>query len=106
MKETYQIEPAAGGGMMMPPTGPGRRSAKPLKLKRRNSTSFSKASMRLRRSASSRSSVRLTGQGLAEAKATVEGAPKNVKEGIDKAAAEEAKKKIEEAGGKVSIKPA
>lgn len=46
----------------------------------------------------------ITGQGLAEAKATVEGAPKTIKEGASKADAEELKKKIEEAGGKVELK--
>ena len=48
----------------------------------------------------------LTGQGLAEAKATVEGAPKSIKEGVDKKIAEDLKKKLEEAGAKVSVKPA
>jgi large subunit ribosomal protein L7/L12 len=47
----------------------------------------------------------LTGQGLAEAKATVEGGAKAISEGVDKKTAEEVKKKLEEAGGKVSIKP-
>jgi len=47
----------------------------------------------------------LTGQGLAEAKATVEGGAKAIKEGVDKKTAEDVKKKLEEAGGKVSIKP-
>ncbi len=46
----------------------------------------------------------ITGLGLAEAKALVEGAPKAVKEGINKAEAEEIKKKIEEAGGTVELK--
>ena len=46
----------------------------------------------------------ITGQGLAEAKATVEGAPKTLKEGIAKADAEELKQKLEEAGAKVEIK--
>jgi large subunit ribosomal protein L7/L12 len=46
----------------------------------------------------------ITGQGLAEAKATVEGAPKTIKEGASKADAEELKKKLEEAGGKVELK--
>src|SRR3546814_6262822 len=45
-----------------------------------------------------------TGLGLAEAKALVEGAPKAVKEGVNKAEAEEIKKKIEEAGGTVELK--
>ena len=46
----------------------------------------------------------ITGQGLAEAKATVEGAHKTLKEGISKADAEELQKKLEEAGAKVEIK--
>src|SRR3989339_417737 len=43
----------------------------------------------------------LTGLGLADAKALVDGAPKMVKEGLKKDEAEAMKKKIEEAGGKV-----
>ena len=46
----------------------------------------------------------ITGQGLAEAKATVEGAPKALKEGVSKDEAEEMKKKLEEAGAKVELK--
>ena len=46
----------------------------------------------------------ITGLGLTEAKALVESAPKAVKEGINKAEAEEIKKKIEEAGGTVELK--
>jgi large subunit ribosomal protein L7/L12 len=46
----------------------------------------------------------LTGLGLKEAKDLVDGAPKPVKEGVNKADAEAAKKKLEEAGAKVEIK--
>lgn len=46
----------------------------------------------------------VTGLGLADAKALVDGAPKTVKENVKKADAEEMKKKIEEAGGKVTFK--
>ena len=46
----------------------------------------------------------LTGLGLKEAKDLVDGAPKPVKEGIAKADAEAAKKKLEEAGAKVELK--
>ena len=46
----------------------------------------------------------LTGLGLKEAKDLVDGAPKPVKEGVNKADAEAAKKKLEEAGGKAEIK--
>ena len=45
-----------------------------------------------------------TGLGLAEAKAAVEGAPKILKEQLPKEEAEELKKKIEEVGGKVTLK--
>jgi large subunit ribosomal protein L7/L12 len=46
----------------------------------------------------------LTQLGLKEAKDMVDGAPKNVKEGVSKADAETFKKKLEEAGAKVEIK--
>lgn len=46
----------------------------------------------------------LTSMGLKDAKDLVDGAPKTVKEGVDKAAAQEAKKKLEEAGAKVTVK--
>ncbi|SMC80233.1 50S ribosomal protein L7/L12 [Polynucleobacter kasalickyi] len=46
----------------------------------------------------------ITGLGLKEAKDLVDGAPKAVKEGVDKAAAEDAKKKLEDAGAKVELK--
>ena len=45
-----------------------------------------------------------TGLGLKEAKDLVDGAPKNVKEGINKDDAEKLKKELEEAGGKVELK--
>jgi len=46
----------------------------------------------------------ITGLGLKEAKDLVDGAPKPVKEGVDKKDAEEMKKKLEAAGGKVEFK--
>ena len=46
----------------------------------------------------------LTGLGLKESKDLVEGAPKNVKEGVDKKTSDEMKKKLEEAGGVVELK--
>jgi len=46
----------------------------------------------------------ITGLGLTEAKGLVEGAPKAVKEGVNKAEAEEIKGKIEAAGGTVELK--
>jgi large subunit ribosomal protein L7/L12 len=46
----------------------------------------------------------ITGLGLKEAKDLVDGAPKPVKEGVSKADAEAAKKKLEEAGAKADLK--
>ena len=46
----------------------------------------------------------ITGLGLTEAKAVVEGAPKALKEAVSKDEAEEMKKKLEEAGAKVELK--
>ena len=46
----------------------------------------------------------ITGLGLGEAKALVEGAPKAVKEGVNKEEAEKIKKQIEDAGGTVELK--
>ncbi|MGG6294107.1 50S ribosomal protein L7/L12 [Leptolyngbya sp. AN02str] len=46
----------------------------------------------------------LTGLGLKEAKEVVESTPKAVMEGVAKDAAEDAKKKLEEAGGKAAVK--
>ena len=46
----------------------------------------------------------ITGQGLAEAKATVEGAPKTLKEAVSKDEAEALKKQLEDVGAKVELK--
>ena len=46
----------------------------------------------------------ITGLGLKEAKDLVEGAPKDLKEGVSKAEADDYKKKLEEAGAKVELK--
>lgn len=46
----------------------------------------------------------ITGLGLKEAKAAVEGAPTNIKEGVNKEEAEELKKKLEDAGAAAELK--
>jgi len=105
MKDKYQIEPAAapviqggGGG------GGGGAAAAPAA----EPTEFNVVldSFDAAKKINVIKVVReLTGQGLAEAKATVEGAPKAIKEGVDKKTAEDVKKKLDEAGGKASVKP-
>lgn len=106
MKDTYKIEPAAGGGgMMMAPAGgggaaPAAVAAEPTEFNV-ILTGFDAA-----KKINVIKVVReITSQGLAEAKATVEGAPKPIKENVDKKTAEDLKAKLEKEGAKVEIKP-
>jgi large subunit ribosomal protein L7/L12 len=106
LKEKYNIEPAGGGMMVAAMPGAGAAAAAPAA----EPTEFNvvlEAGFDAAKKIGIIKVVReLTGQGLAEAKATVEGAPKNIKEAVDKKVAEDVKKKLEEAGAKVSVKPA
>ena len=103
LKEAYNIEPAGGGVVMagaMPGAGGGGEAAAEEK------TSFD---VILEGFGDKKIQVikvvrALTGLGLKEAKELVEGAPKALKEGIDKEEADKIKGEIEEAGGAVSIK--
>lgn len=105
LKDKYQIEPAASAPVMVQGGGGGAAAAPAAEP-----TEFNvvlEAGYDAAKKIGIIKVVReLTGQGLAEAKATVEGAPKNIKEGVDKKIAEDVKKKLEEAGAKVSVKPA
>jgi large subunit ribosomal protein L7/L12 len=107
LKEKHGIEPAGGGVMMagpMPTPGPGGPAPgdKPVEA-----TEFNVILESFTDKVKTIKVVReLTGQGLGEAKATVEGAPKAIKENVDKKTAEDVKKKLEESGAKVTVKPA
>lgn len=105
LKEEYKIEPAAGGVVM---AGGGGGGGGATTEKPPEQTEFSvvlEAGFDAAKKIGIIKVVReLTGLGLAEAKAFVEGAPKPVKEGIEKKAAEDLKKKLEEAGAKATIK--
>ncbi len=97
------IEPAAGGGGFAGPAGPAAPAAK---VEEPTEFNVILESVDPAKKINVIKTVReLTGQGLAEAKATVEGAPKIIKENADKKTAEEVKKKLDEAGGKATIKP-
>ncbi|HEY2785622.1 MAG TPA: 50S ribosomal protein L7/L12 [Fimbriiglobus sp.] len=105
LKEKYGIEPAAGGAVMMAGpanAGPAAPAAEPTEFNVVLEAGFEAA----KKIGIIKVVREITGQGLAEAKATVEGAPKNIKEGVDKKTAEDVKKKVEEAGAKITIKPA
>jgi large subunit ribosomal protein L7/L12 len=108
LKQEYKIEPAAGGVAIAPGAAAGGPAAAPEKAP--EPTEFNvilEAGFEAAKKIGIIKVVReIAGLGLAEAKAFVEGAPKPVKEGVDKATAEKFKKSLEDAGAKVSVKPA
>lgn len=105
LKQEYKIEPAAGGVAVAATTG--AQTAGPAE-KPAEQTEFNvilEAGFDAAKKIGIIKVVReIAGLGLAEAKAFVEGAPKPVKEGVDKPTAEKIKKSLEDAGAKVTIK--
>ena len=103
LKDKHGIEPAAGGVAM---AAPAAASAAPAAAAA-EATEFNVILESFTDKVKTIKVVReITGQGLGEAKATVEGAPKAIKENVDKKTAEDVKKKLEESGAKVTVKPA
>lgn len=99
LKSEYGIEPAAAA-VVVSGDGGGAGAAAEEK------TSFD---VELKSAGASKLSIvklvkELTGLGLKEAKELVDGAPKVIKEGVDKATAEDIKSKLTEAGAEVEIK--
>jgi large subunit ribosomal protein L7/L12 len=98
LKSEYGIEPAAAAVIVSGGDGGGAAAAE-------EKTSFN---VILKSGGANKLAVvkivkDLTGLGLKEAKDLVDGAPKPIKEGVDKAAAEELKAKLTEAGAEVEI---
>jgi large subunit ribosomal protein L7/L12 len=102
LEEKYGIKAAAGAVMAAPTAAP--TAAAPVEAQTEFSVVLDGVADPTKKIQVIKVVREITSQGLAEAKATVEGAPKPIKEGVDKKTAEEIKKKIEDAGGKVSIK--
>ncbi len=106
LKEKYGIEPAAGGVVMAGGGGGGGGAAAAEKPAEK--TEFTVSLDGLADPAKKINVIKvvreITGLGLKEAKDLVEGAPKPVKENIQKDEAESLKKKLEEGGAKVSLK--
>ena len=103
LKAEYGIEPAAGAAVMM--AGPAAAGGAPAE-KAEEKTSFD---IVLKSAGDKKIQVikevrAITSLGLKEAKDLVEGAPKTVKEGVNKADAEAMKKQLESAGAVVEIK--
>ena len=101
LKDEYGIEPAAGGAVMMAGGG-GDAGAGGGEEKTDFTVVLASAGDK---KINVIKEVRgITGLGLKEAKDLVEGAPKEIKEDVPKAEAEEMKKKLEEAGATVELK--
>ncbi len=103
LKDTHGIEPAAAGAVMM--AGGGGAAAAPAEAEAEKTT----FDVVLKSGGDKKIQVikvvrAATGLGLKEAKDLVEGAPKTVKENLEKADAEKLKKEIEEQGGVVELK--
>ena len=101
IEETFGVDAsaAAGGGMMMAASAPTEE------VEEKTEFDISLDEVPADKKIPILKVVRgITGLGLKEAKELVESAPKVIQESIAKDAAEEAKKQIEEAGGKVSLK--
>lgn len=100
MEETFGVDASSGGGMMMMSTAPAAEAAEEqteFEVILENVPADKKiAILKVIRS--------VTGLGLKEAKDLVESAPKTIKDSLPKAEAEDIKKQIEEAGGKVVLK--
>ncbi len=99
LKDEYGIEPAAAAVAVAAVGGGGAAAAE-------EKTSFD---VILKNGGANKLAVvklvkDLTGLGLKEAKDLVDGAPKPVKEGVDKATAEDLKAKLTEAGAEVEVK--
>ncbi|MBM4028698.1 MAG: 50S ribosomal protein L7/L12 [Planctomycetes bacterium] len=104
LKETYGIEPAAGGAVMVagPAAGAGAAAAEAAPEKSTFDvilTGFGDKKIQVIKEVRA-----LTGLGLKEAKELVDGVPKPVKEGLSKEDAEAAKKTLEAAGATIEIK--
>ncbi|MBV6642079.1 MAG: 50S ribosomal protein L7/L12 [Cyclobacteriaceae bacterium] len=102
LKDEYGIEPAASGPVMVAGAAGGDAAGGGAEEK----SSFD---VILNSGGAAKLAVvklvkELTGLGLKEAKELVDGAPKPVKEGVDKDEAEALKKQLEEAGAEVELK--
>jgi large subunit ribosomal protein L7/L12 len=102
LKEKYKLEPAAGGGVMMA-AAPVAVAEKPAEK-----TEFTVILDGVADATKKISVIKvvreITGVGLADGKKLVDEAPKPIKENVSKDDAEAIKKKLEDAGGKVTLK--
>ena len=104
LEERHGIKPAAAGVAIAAPTAQAGPAAAPKEEKTEFTVSLDGLADPAKKINVIKVVREITGLGLKEAKDLVDGAPKPVKEGIAKADAEAAKKKLEEAGAKAELK--
>ena len=104
IEEAFGVSAAATGGMVMMAPGAGAGAAAEVVEEKTEFDAILEAVPADKKIAVLKIVREITGLGLKEAKDLVEAAPKAVKEAVAKEAAEDIKKRIEEAGGKVTIK--
>ena len=104
LEEVHGIKPAAGGAVMMAAPGAGGAAGAPAAEAKTEFDVVLEGFDAAKKIGVIKVIRALTNLGLKEAKDLVEGAPSKVKEGISKEDAEKAKKELEEAGAKVSVK--
>jgi large subunit ribosomal protein L7/L12 len=102
LEDVHGIKAAAGGAVMM--AAPGAGAAAPAAEAKTEFDVFLDSFDAAKKIGVIKVIRALTNLGLKEAKDLVEGAPSKVKEGVSKEDAEKAKKELEEAGAKVSVK--
>ena len=102
LKEKYKIEPAAGGVAAAAPVGPAPVAE--VKEKTEFTVMLDGLTDATKKIGVIKVVREITACGLADGKVLVESAPKAVKENVSKEEAEAIKKKLEEAGAKVSLK--
>ncbi|MCL2325326.1 MAG: 50S ribosomal protein L7/L12 [Proteobacteria bacterium] len=98
LEEKWDVKAASGGGVVMAAAAPVAVVEEPTEFK------VILADVGANKINVIKEIRALTGLGLKEAKDLVDGAPSTIKEGIEKAEAEDIKKKIEATGAKVDIK--
>ena len=104
LEEVHGIKPAAGGAVMMAAPGAGGAAGAPAVEAKTEFDVVLEGFDAAKKIGVIKVIRALTNLGLKEAKDLVEGAPSKVKEGVSKEDAEKAKKELEEAGAKVSVK--
>jgi large subunit ribosomal protein L7/L12 len=104
LKDKYKLEPAAGGAVMMAPAAVGPAAAAAPAEKTEFTVVLDGVADATKKIAVIKVVREITGVGLADGKKLVDESPKTLKENVSKDEAEMMKKKIEEAGGKVTLK--